>query len=144
MRRRPHLPQRPGSPSNSPTAVGSSAAPAAEWVQRSDVAGGPSARQDHTWTVDEANEVAYLFGGLTADGASNELWAFDLVGQTWTHVQPATDGTGARFGHTATWSLAFGLVVWSGQGKSAFFDDIWAYDPRIKLVDAAAIGRRGS
>jgi hypothetical protein len=76
--------------------------------------------------------MAYLFGGLTADGPSNELWELNLFTDTWTLLQPSGVPPAPRFGHTATWVAAQGrLIVWSGQGSSAFFDDIWAYDPWV-------------
>jgi Galactose oxidase, central domain len=116
-------------PVDSPTSTASPLAGAPAWIERSDLIGGPSARQDHSWTVDGANEIAYLFGGLTADGVSNELWAFDLASESWTLLDPVGDRPDARFGQTAAFVPPFGLVVWSGQGTSRFFDDVWAYDP---------------
>ncbi|MEP7157853.1 MAG: kelch repeat-containing protein [Chloroflexota bacterium] len=98
------------------------------WSQRSDVAAGPSAREDHTWTVNGDGSVAYLFGGRSTDGLSNELWAFDLVSDQWALLTPTGGPPAPRLGHTATWVPNVGLVVWSGQG-SDFFADIWAYDP---------------
>jgi hypothetical protein len=104
----------------------------ATWVERTDITGGPSPRQDHTWTVGRDNKMAYLFGGLTADGPSNELWELNLLTDTWTLLQPSGDAPPPRFGHTATWVAHDGhLIVWSGQGSSAFFDDVWAYDPYV-------------
>ena len=99
---------------------------------RTDIARGPSAREDHTWTVNGAGDVAYLFGGRDSDGPSNELWAFNLLSDEWTQLQPSGEPPAPRLGHTATWVPDVGLVVWSGQGRT-FFDDIWAYDP---LIDA--------
>jgi hypothetical protein len=75
--------------------------------------------------------VAYLFGGRGPDGASNELWAFDLANDAWSQVNITVDlpVPAARFGHTATWVPGVGLVIWSGQLGSDFFDDIWTFDP---------------
>lgn len=99
------------------------------WVERTDVAAGPSAREDHTWTVNGDGTIAYLFGGRGANGASDELWAFDLASDSWSQLTQAVDTPipAARFGHTATWVPGVGLVIWSGQGNSGFFDDIWAW-----------------
>ncbi len=106
-------------------------APALAWTERSDVAPGPSAREDHTWTVNEEGTVAYLFGGRGAAGqVFDDLWQFDLTTDTWTEHQPLGDRPAGRFGHTATWVPDVGLVVWSGQG-ARFFDDIWRYDPTV-------------
>jgi hypothetical protein len=91
--------------------------------------GGPSARSDHTWTADGSGGSAYLFGGLASDGPSAELWRYDLTAGQWSELTSADPGPEPRFGHTATWVDGVGLVVWSGQGASGFFDDIWAFDP---------------
>ena len=95
----------------------------------SEVGAGPSAREDHTWTVDGDGTTAYLFGGRDGGDISNELWSFDLRSDTWTIAAPSGPAPDARFGHTATWVPDVGLVIWSGQAGSSFFNDIWAYDP---------------
>ena len=112
-----------GLPTESPNSSG--------WRERTDVAAGPSAREDHTWTVDGDGARAYLFGGRGADGASDELWSFDLATDTWNLLQPSGDRPAARFGHTGTWVPGVGLVIWSGQAGRAFFADAWAYDPAV-------------
>jgi hypothetical protein len=102
------------------------------WTARTGSAVGPAAREDHTWTVDEAGQRAYLFGGRTADGPQADLWSFDLARDSWAELQPSGPSPAPRFGHTATWIPGRGLAVWSGQG-SGFFADLWLYDP---LADA--------
>jgi hypothetical protein len=95
------------------------------------VAAGPSpaAREDHTWTVDGDGTRAYLFGGRTGEGASDELWVFDLTTSTWDLAAPSDELPDARWGHTATWVPGDGLVIWSGQSETGFFDDLWRYQP---------------
>ena len=115
-------------PSDQPTEPPDSPA-GSTWTERSDVAAGPGAREDHTWTVSEDGTIAYLFGGRDGGEAFGELWAFDLTTDSWTLLQPRNDRPAARFGHTATWVPGIGLVVWSGQAGDTFFADIWAYDP---------------
>jgi hypothetical protein len=130
----------PSSPSVSPSAPASAepsipselpslepSRPPAGWRQLS-IAGGPSPRSDHTWTVDLAGEVAYLFGGRPdqGSGALADLWAYDLVADTWTQL---AGGPSARFGHNAAWVPGVGVVIFAGQAGSTFFDDLWAYDP---------------
>ena len=147
----------PPSPSPSPTAapeatplVTAPPVPAdqATWTERDDVAAGPAAREDHTWTVDGDGQTAYLFGGRTSDGPQADLWSFDLATDAWTMVRPEGPAPAARFGHTATWVPDVGLVAWSGQGRD-FFSDIWAYDlltdawrelPSLGAVPAARYG----
>lgn len=101
---------------------------ATTWRELIDVAPGPSAREDHTWTV--VGDVAYMFGGRTTDGPANDLWAFSLTTNEWHELHPSGPAPEPRFGHTGTAVPGVGVVVWSGQGDK-FFDDIWAYDPAV-------------
>ena len=129
------IPTGASPPSGTPAPVG--------WLERTDVSAGPSAREDHTWTVDEAGTTAYLFGGRGSEGASNELWAFDLVSDSWSQLTQSVDTPipAPRFGHTATWVPGVGLVIWSGQGNSAFFDDIWAWNTTTSSwLELASLG----
>ncbi len=137
---RPSVPAVSSSPvpSESPTPVASSApspTPTAEpepepeplaWAQLE--ADGPTAREDHTWTVDAAGEVAYLFGGRDGATVFDDTWAFDLREDTWTQLAP-TRSPDPRFGHEAVWVDPIGLVIFSGQAGPSFFNDLWAYDP---------------
>jgi hypothetical protein len=112
--------------------------------------GGPTAREDHTWTVDGEGAFAYLFGGWTDAGPSNELWSFDLATNSWTEIQPDGASPAPRFGHTATWVDDLGLVVWSGQGRDGFFADLNVYNPaantwtELSSLGAAPDARYGS
>jgi hypothetical protein len=110
---------------------------------------GPSAREDHTWTVDLEATTAYLFGGR--DGAGRvlgDLWAYDLASDRWRLIE--ADGPPARFGHNAAWVDGVGLVIFAGQSAAAFYNDLWAYDPTsnrwLKLPAAgdAPVARYGS
>ncbi|MEO6351251.1 MAG: kelch repeat-containing protein [Candidatus Limnocylindrales bacterium] len=110
----------------------------------------PGAREDHTWTVDGDGRAAYLFGGRTADGPSNELWSFDLDASSWTLLEPTGTAPTARLGHTATWVPEVGLVIWSGQGSDGFFADVNVYNPgtntwtELPSLGAAPDARYGS
>jgi hypothetical protein len=133
----------PRSPSASPTSPSSAPAttpeiadgtappttpPVATAWSRLDVEG-PPAREDHTWTVDEAGTAAYLFGGRADGDPRADLWRYDLATDDWQRLSPDGPRPKARFGHSAVWVPGVGLVVWAGQAGSAFFDDLWAYDP---------------
>lgn len=132
------------SPSATPSPVG--------WLELSHVSAGPGAREDHTWTVSGDGTVGYLFGGRDADGASNELWAFDLQSDSWSQLTETVDTPipAPRFGHTATWVPDVGLVIWSGEGDSGFFDDIWAWNTatgswlKLDSMGATPTARYGS
>ena len=101
---------------------------AVAWTRLTQATAGPAAREDHTWTV--VDDVAYLFGGRTADGPANDLWEFSLTTNEWHELRPSGPAPAPRFGHTGTAVPGVGLVIWSGQGNQ-FFDDIWAYDPGV-------------
>ncbi len=114
---------------SSSAAATSSTSPAPEpvaWAQLD--AGGPSAREDHTWTLDPESGVAYMFGGRDGATVFDDTWAYDLATDTWTELAPAT-APDARFGHEAVWAEGNGLVIFAGQAGAAFFGDLWAYDP---------------
>ncbi|MBA2489712.1 MAG: hypothetical protein H0V36_10435 [Chloroflexi bacterium] len=115
-----------------PAATDSAAPPASALVWTGPVDTGPSTpgpRSDHTWTVDPAGGIAYLFGGTGPDGPSDDLWAYDLTADAWSLVEAGGDRPAARFGHVAAWVDGIGLVIWSGQAGSTFFNDLWAYQP---------------
>ena len=112
-----------------PSATPSATTVATAWRQL-EPGGGPAAREDHTWTLDPAARVAYLFGGRDGARVDRDLWAFDLATDTWARLTPQNDGPTGRFGHEAVWVDGLGVVVWAGQaGPTTFFDDLWAYDP---------------
>ena len=120
-----------GSPSASaPTLPSVDPGPAAlAWSPLSVPGAAPPAREDHTWTLDPGARVAYLFGGRDGGTVFDDLWRYELATNTWTALAPDGPRPTARLGHTGTWVDGVGLVVWSGQRGSTFFDDIWAYDP---------------
>jgi hypothetical protein len=89
----------------------------------------PDPREDHTWTVDGDGASAWLFGGRDGGDVFGDLWRYDLASDAWERVEVKGDSPSPRFGHTATWVPGIGLVVWSGQAGSAFFNDLWAFDP---------------
>jgi galactose oxidase-like protein len=110
---------------------------------------GPPAREDHTWTVG-ADGIAYLFGGRDGATIYDDLWAFDLQGETWRPIAAVAAGPAPRFGHNAAWVPGVGLVVFAGQGPNGFFNDLWAFDPasgawgRLAATGATPVSRYGS
>jgi galactose oxidase-like protein len=119
-------PPASASPTQAASASASSEPPALAWTQLD--APGPAAREDHTWTVDPASGVAYLFGGRDGATAFGDTWAYDLAADAWTELALSASPP-ARFGHEAVWVPDVGLVVFAGQAGATFFGDLWAFDP---------------
>jgi hypothetical protein len=117
--------------------------PAPSWAQVTPTGDAPASREDHTWTVDAATGIAWLFGGRDRSTLFDDLWSYDLATDRWTQIEPSGDAPAARFGHTGSWVEGVGLVVWSGQAGADFFADIHAYDPAAnrwtRLPDAGAV-----
>jgi len=116
----------PAPPSQQPTAAATPTPEPLAWTRLE--VDGPAAREDHTWTLDSAGEVAYLFGGRDGGTIFDDTWAFDLGDETWTQLAP-TAAPPARFGHEAVWVDEVGVVIFAGQAGPSFFNDLWAYDP---------------
>lgn len=121
-----------GSPVASPSVVvtpSASAIATLAWSPLEPAGTAPAAREDHTWTLDPATRTGWLFGGRDRGTVFGDLWRYDFASDAWARQEPVGAGPAARFGHTGTWVEGVGLVVWSGQAGSDFFDDLWAYDP---------------
>ena len=89
----------------------------------------PSARSGHSMAYDSANGQVILFGGHAGDFL-NDTWAYDPTANTWTNLNPAGDLPPVRQGHCVVYDSETGQVIlFGGQGNSAFLNDTWAYDP---------------
>lgn len=92
---------------------------------------GPSARRDHSLTLNPDDGRIYAFAGRARGIASNDLWAFDPATSAWSEVAVTGAKPDVRFGHNAFYDRAKKrLVIALGQADgSTFFDDVWAFDP---------------
>jgi len=121
----------------------------AGWLELS-LAGGPAAREDHTWTLAGDGKTALLFGGRDGPTVYGDLWEYDLAVDTWTQLAPAEPRPPARFGHNAVWVDGIGLVIFAGQNGSDFYNDLWAYNPatdgwrKLPAIGALPVARYGS
>lgn len=121
-------PQATGSPEATATPTAEPTPEPARWSAL-DVANGPSAREDHSWTL-APDGRAYLFGGRDGGTVFGDLWAYDLADGSWEQLEPDGSAPRERFGHGAAWVEPIGLVIHAGQVGTTFFDDLWAYDPQ--------------
>lgn len=108
----------------------------------------PTGRFDMTGGA--IGDQLYVYGGTTAVGPSNELWAFNLVSQTWAQVAPSapapapiTDlgyGVGAVLGrhlyHYAQAADANGPIAGTGQ--------LWRWAPLASSGNAAPAAAGGA
>ena len=113
----------------SPAATPAGLPEGGDWAQLAIEGAAPAPRDAHTWTVDPSAQAAYLFGGRDGATEFDDLWRFDLRTERWELLDPPAPSPAARFGHNAVWLEGRGLVIFAGQAGSAFFNDLWLYDP---------------
>lgn len=92
---------------------------------------GPPRRMDASMTLDEANQVVTLFGGLSTLSPATFLgdtWSW-LDGQ-WEQQAPVTSPS-ARIGGAITFDRTIGQVLLFGGGAGPLLDDTWAWDGGI-------------
>jgi hypothetical protein len=89
--------------------------------------GGPSPRNFYALVFDALAGRALLFGGNTADGDTNDLWAFDSAGERWS--QPAVEGEppSRRDGHDAA-IAGERLYVFGGAEGNTNLNDLWVLE----------------
>ena len=82
----------------------------------------PSARYDQGMVYDSASNQIVLFGGHAEEGRSDETWVYDLAGNTWTRLLPATSPPAT--------DVAGQMAYNAGSGKIVLFTgyETWTYD----------------
>ncbi|EFJ44314.1 kelch repeat protein [Volvox carteri f. nagariensis] len=112
----------------------------------------PSPRVAHSAAA--IGNTLYIFGGRSGldmgEGASNDLYAFDLETSTWSQLQPKGDLPPKRSYHTMT-AVGTKLYVFGGCGEEGRLNDLHEYDvttetwrPLAKPPAEAVPGRGGS
>lgn len=102
-----------------------------EWTRIAIIGEAPAPREAHSWTIDPATGLAYLFGGRDGATVFDDLWRFDPRAELWERLRPGGSLPRGRFGHEAVWLEGRGLVVFAGQAGADFFNDLWLYDPSL-------------
>jgi N-acetylneuraminic acid mutarotase len=87
----------------------------------------PSKREGHSIVFDSINGQVILFGGKDESRAYlNDVWAYNITGNTWSMLFPAT-AIPPRWKAASTFAIPGG-TAYIGYGKSAaYFDDLWAF-----------------
>ncbi|MCI0690675.1 T9SS type A sorting domain-containing protein [candidate division KSB1 bacterium] len=103
---------------------------AQNWLQLTPASGNaPAPRSNAAAIYDSLNHRLVIFGGKSASGNLNDVWAFDLRTNTWSELTPTSGPAPAlRFTANGVYNPAVQqMIIWSGQG-SGFFNDVWAFD----------------
>jgi hypothetical protein len=126
------------------------------WVRHTPPGAGPSPRQGHAMVRASAADRLAMFGGLDAGGLRQDLWLFDLTGNSgpgaWTLIAPAGPLPPARYQHAMAYDLARRrLIVFGGAGVNGTnLLDVWAYDfaanswSNLTPAVPGPVARRGS
>jgi hypothetical protein len=113
---------------------------AQNWLQLTPASGNaPAPRSNAAAIYDSLNHRMVIFGGRSASGNLNDVWAFDLRNNTWSELTPTSGPAPApRFTANGVYNPANQqMIIWSGQGQGAvFFNDVWAYDLNTKTWTA--------
>lgn len=101
------------------------------WENLTPAAGAaPEARRNGVAIYDPVERRVLIFGGTGNNGVLNDLWAFDLRGQSWKKLEPTGTPPAPRLGFDAVYDpVGQQMIVWAGQG-AGFFNDTWALDLR--------------
>jgi hypothetical protein len=117
---------------NAKTAQG---VPATAWLRLGQNAarGGavPAGRIEHC--AGNMGDQLYIYGGVTATGPVNDLWAYNLVAQTWAQVAPSSPSPSGRTG--TFWST--GVVL----GHSFYVFETAPADPTTGARGAGTLWR---
>jgi N-acetylneuraminic acid mutarotase len=101
------------------------------WVLLPPNGGAPPARWEHAAVWDPTTSQMLVFGGTTANGYSNDLWAYRPGNNSWVPLMPSTMLPPSRWGHTAVWdpNASQMLVFGGGDTSTSRLNDLWAYQP---------------
>jgi hypothetical protein len=91
--------------------------------------GTPNGRTRHSAIWDDVGKRMIVFGGRTASGETDEVWALDTSGEdlTWSLLSPTGPGPSPRAGHSAVVDVARGrMLIYGGASGRTTFADAWA------------------
>jgi hypothetical protein len=89
----------------------------------------PNARFSMGAAYDPVHQRAIIFGGQTATGFFNDVWAFDFATEQWSRINTAGVAPTARSGSAAVVDAPFNqLIVSHGLSAQGPADDSWSLD----------------
>jgi hypothetical protein len=95
------------------------------------IAGVPGARMGHSMVFEPISQKAYVFGGLTVSGVTDELWILDLSTNAWTLVPTAGLWPSPRMAHSAILDPANNRIITFGGydgSPGSETDEVWSLD----------------
>ncbi len=97
------------------------------WTPLTPVGTPPSARQGQSAIFDPVRDRMLVFGGSSASGLFNDVWALSLGdGPTWTQLTPSGVPPSARTLHSAIYDpVRDHMVVFGGYAESGRLNDVW-------------------
>jgi hypothetical protein len=100
----------------------------------------PAARYGHTAVYDAANDRMVVFGGTTAAGVTNEVWALDLDGAgEWQALAPLGTAPSARSGHTAIYDPRRARMVMVGASGDSWTLSLSGAPTWVQLTPSGAV-----
>lgn len=103
---------------------------AQNWVQLTPASGSaPAPRVNAAAIYDSLYHRLVIFGGKTAAGDVNDVWAFDLNAKSWSQFNPPDPKPNIRYGAASIFdSKANELVTFAGFTDAGRFDDTWRFN----------------
>ncbi len=104
---------------------------AQSWVELTPAGGkAPAPRQNPAAVYDPLAHRMVVFGGRSAAGDLNDVWAFDLELGTWTAFDPPESRPNVRYGTASVFDpVRQPLVTFAGFTDEGRFEDTWRFDP---------------
>lgn len=87
----------------------------------------PLTRVAHAAIYDPVRDRMLVFGGVSSNGAMNDVWQLTLAGTpTWTEIEPAGTPPRGRQDHTMVYDAERDRVLMYGGSDGTAFQDLWA------------------
>ena len=103
----------------------------ATWRQLKPNGQAPPARFGHAMACDDRSKEMLVFGGVTTDHLSNDLWAYRGTSNSWARLRPRGAAPPARVYPSMADDPARGeAIVFGGWTGTQSFGDTWRYSVR--------------
>jgi len=102
---------------------------AVTWTDVSPVSGSPLERCLHAACFDSADRRMIMYGGQNSGTPLGDIWAFDLAGEAWTELTPATGPDARWFTAMEYDSVNHRPTMFGGnRGVLGRANDVWVFD----------------